>query len=53
MTVLVILVLLALVIGVGGVLEGLAWMLLIALALIAAAAWFGWSRLRGGRTRSA
>lgn len=47
MTVLVILVVLAIVVGVGSLLEGLAWALLIALVLLAAAAWFGWQKLRG------
>jgi len=42
----VILLVLALAFGVGAVLEGLAWLLLIAIVLVAAAAWFGWSRLR-------
>lgn len=46
MTLLVILVVLAVVFGVGAVLEGLAWALLIALVLVAAAAWFGWQKLR-------
>ena len=52
MTVLVILLLLALVFGVGAVLEGLLWMLLIGIALVVAAAVFGWSKFRGAaRTR--
>ena len=46
MTVLIILVVLALIFGVGAVIEGLLWMFLIGLALIVAAIWFGWSRLR-------
>ena len=46
MTVLIILVVLALLFGVGAVIEGLLWMFLIGLALIVAAIWFGWSRLR-------
>jgi hypothetical protein len=47
MTLLVVLLLLAVVFGVGAVLEGLAWVLLIALALIVAAGWLGWQKLRG------
>lgn len=47
MTLLVVLVVLAIVFGAGAVLEGLAWALLIALVLVAAAAWFGWQKLRG------
>lgn len=46
MTVLVILLLLALVFGVGAVIEGLLWMLLIGIALFVAAALFGWSKFR-------
>lgn len=46
MTVLIILVVLALIFGVGAIIEGLLWMLLIGLALMIAAIWFGWSRLR-------
>jgi hypothetical protein len=47
MTILVILLLLALIFGVGAVIEGLLWMLLIGLALLVAAAVFGWSKFRG------
>ncbi|MFP5322857.1 MAG: hypothetical protein ACLGIC_13575 [Acidimicrobiia bacterium] len=50
MTVLVILVILALIFGVGAVLEGLAWAVLISLALLTAAAWYGFTKLRGVRT---
>jgi len=46
MIVLVILVLLAIIFGIGAVVEGLLWMFLIGLALLVAAIWFGWSRLR-------
>lgn len=46
MTVLVILLLLALVFGLGAVIEGLLWMLLVVLALLAAAAWLAWSKFR-------
>lgn len=46
MTVLVILLLLALVFGVGAVIEGLLWMLLVVLALLVAAALFGWWKFR-------
>lgn len=47
MTVLLVLLVLAVVFGVGAVLEGLAWALLIAIVLLVAAAWFGWQKLRG------
>jgi TRAP-type C4-dicarboxylate transport system permease large subunit len=47
MTLLVVLVVLAVVFGVGAVLEGLAWALLIAAVLIGAAAWLGWRKLKG------
>lgn len=47
MTLLIVLVVLALLFGVGAVLEGLAWALLIALVLVAAAAWLGFQKLRG------
>lgn len=43
---LVILILLALVFGVGAVLEGVLWALLIGLALVGLAAWVGWRKLR-------
>lgn len=46
MTVLVILILLALVFGVGAVIEGILWLLLITLVLVVAAAWWGATRLR-------
>ena len=46
MIVLVILVILAIIFGIGAVVEGLLWMFLIGLALLVAAIWFGWSRLR-------
>ena len=46
MTILVILVVLAVLFGIGAVVEGLLWMLLIGLALLVVATWFGWSRLR-------
>lgn len=53
MTIVLILILLAVVFGVGAVLEGLAWLFLITFALLAAAAWYGWSKLRGfGRART-
>ena len=52
MIVLVILIVLALIVGVGAVIEGLLWMFLIGVALLVAAGWFGWSRFRGtARTR--
>lgn len=46
MTVLIILLVLALIFGVGAVIEGLLWMLLIGVVLLVAAIWFGWSRFR-------
>lgn len=45
--VLVVLVLLALVFGVGAVLEGIAWALLVSVVIVVAAVWLGWRRLRG------
>lgn len=51
MTLLVVLVVLAVVFGVGAVVEGLAWALLIAIVSIGAAAWLGWRKLKG-MTRS-
>jgi len=50
--VVVILLLVAVAFGIGAVLEGLAWMFLIVVALIAVAAWVGWRKLRGGVRRS-
>lgn len=47
MTLLVILVVLAVLFSVGAVVQGLAWALLIAVALVAAAAWFAMQKLRG------
>lgn len=46
MTILIVLLLLALIFGVGAVLEGLLWMFLIGLVLLLAAAWFGWTKFR-------
>lgn len=46
MTILIVLIVLALIFGVGAVIEGLFWMFLIGLALLIAAVWFGWSRFR-------
>lgn len=51
MLILVILVVLALALGVGFVLEGLLWMLLIGVVLLVAAGWFGWSKFRSVGTR--
>ena len=45
MSILVILLLLALIFGVGSVLEGIAWGFLIVVALLAAAAWYGFTQL--------
>ncbi len=44
--IIVLLVLAALIFGVGAVVEGLLWLLLIGLVLIVAAIWFGWSKFR-------
>lgn len=46
MTVLVILLILALIFGVGAVIEGVLWVLLISAVLVIAAAWWGWTKLR-------
>lgn len=46
MALLVVLLLAALVFGVGAVLEGLLWLFLITAVLIAAAVWFGWRKFR-------
>lgn len=51
MTVLVVLVILALIFGVGAVLEGLAWAVLISLVLLGVAAWWGFTKLRGATSR--
>lgn len=51
MAVLVILIVLALIFGVGAVLEGLAWAFLITLALLLVAAWWGWTKVRGAAGR--
>jgi LPXTG-motif cell wall-anchored protein len=44
---LVVLVLLAMAFGVGAVLEGIAWALLIGIVLLAAAGWLAWQKRRG------
>jgi hypothetical protein len=49
MPILVILIILALVFGVGAVIEGLFWLVLISVALFIAAAVFGFNTLRGRR----
>ncbi|TDT14972.1 hypothetical protein BDK89_0531 [Ilumatobacter fluminis] len=46
MALLVILLLAALVFGVGAVIEGLLWLFLITAVLLAAAVWLGWRKLR-------
>lgn len=48
----VILILLALIFGVGAVLEGIAWALLIGIVLLVVAGWLAWNKVRG-TTRSA
>ncbi len=47
MTILIILVILALIFGIGAVLEGLAWAVLISLVLLGIAAWYGFTKVRG------
>ena len=47
MVIVVVLVILALLFGVGAIIEGLLWAVLISLVLVAAAAWWGWSKVRG------
>ncbi|CAN5817265.1 hypothetical protein BH24ACT3_BH24ACT3_19550 [soil metagenome] len=47
MTVLVILIVLALLFGAGAVIEGLAWLFIISVVLIAAAVFFGYRALAG------
>jgi hypothetical protein len=47
MTIVIVLIILALIFGVGAILEGLLWAILISLVLVAAAAWFGFNKLRG------
>lgn len=51
MAALVVLVILALIFGVGAVLEGLAWAVLISLVLLGVAVWYGFTKVRGA-TRS-
>lgn len=46
MALLVVLLLAALVFGVGAVLEGLAWLFLVTVVLLVAAAWWGWRKFR-------
>lgn len=46
MIVLVILLVLALIVGVGAIIEGLFWLLLIGFALLVGAIWFGRSKFR-------
>ncbi len=41
-----VLIVLAIIFGVGAVLEGLLWMFLLGFALLIAAIWFGWTKLR-------
>lgn len=50
MVLVLVLIVLALVFGVGSVLEGLAWARVITVALLAAAGWDGWSRRRASGT---
>lgn len=46
MALLIILLLAALVFGVGAVLEGLLWLFLVTLVLVVAAGWLGWRKFR-------
>jgi hypothetical protein len=52
MVVVVVLVLLALAFGIGAVVEGLLWLLLITLALVALAAWWGATKLNAFADRN-
>lgn len=52
MTLLVILLVLALVFGIGAVFKGLLWLLLISVVLVVAAGVFGWRTLGGPRRSS-
>lgn len=47
MTVLIVLIVLALLFGLGAVIEGLLWMFLLGIVLVLAAGWYGWTKLRG------
>lgn len=51
MIVLVILVVFALAIGIGAVIEGLLWLMLIGIVLLIAAGWLGWSKFRSVASR--
>lgn len=51
MAVLAILIILALIFGVGAVLEGLLWAFLIGFVLLLVAGWWGWSKVRGATGR--
>jgi hypothetical protein len=46
MTILIVLVVLAVLFGLGAVIEGLFWLFLITFVLLVAAAWFGYSKFR-------
>lgn len=47
MIVLVVLVLAALVVGIGGIIKGILWAILIGILLVIAAAYFGWRSVSG------
>jgi uncharacterized membrane protein YdbT with pleckstrin-like domain len=47
MPIVIVLIILALLFGVGAILEGLLWAILISLVLVVAAAWFGFNKVRG------
>lgn len=48
MTVVLILIIAALLFGIGAVIEGIFWMFLITFVLLALGGWLGWRTLRGG-----
>ncbi len=51
MPVLIVLIVLALLFGVGAIIEGLLWAVLIALVLLAVSAWWGFTKVRGAARR--
>lgn len=51
MTLVLILIILALIFGVGAVIEGILWVLLIGVVLLAVGLWLGWQKLNEGRRR--
>jgi hypothetical protein len=51
MPIVIVLIILALLFGVGAILEGLLWAILISFVLVVAAAWFGFNKVRGAGRR--